>query len=158
MSEQSTKTAARGSERGTIRAMTNEDPRIERGKALERALEERRPDMTQNRLLSEAGLSAPTWKKVITGAAAISSYEAIEEAIREWDENPDDRESWGRERGAGSPGKEAGAPGVPFTIEVKGVFGIESVTFSGPPTDAEAIQQAAIEFVRKARDVASPDQ
>lgn len=44
--------------------------------------------------------------------------------------------------------------GVPelVTIEMTGVFGIESVTFSGPPEDADTITQKAVEFVRQLRE------
>lgn len=44
--------------------------------------------------------------------------------------------------------------GVPdlVTIQMTGVFGIESVTFSGPTEDAEAIKQAAADFVRQMRE------
>lgn len=44
--------------------------------------------------------------------------------------------------------------GVPdlMTIQMTGVFGIESVTFSGPSEDADAIKQAAADFVRQVRE------
>ena len=53
------------------------------------------------------------------------------------------------------PGAKHYTPdGVPdlVTIEMTGVFGIESVTFSGPPEDADAIRAAAAQFVRDLRE------
>lgn len=44
-----------------------------------------------------------------------------------------------------------GAPDL-VTIQMTGVFGIESVTFSGPTDDADAIKQAAVDFVRQVRE------
>lgn len=38
------------------------------------------------------------------------------------------------------------------TIEMTGVFGIESVTFSGPVEDAEVVRQQAADFVRQIRE------
>jgi transcriptional regulator with XRE-family HTH domain len=43
-----------------------------------------------------------------------------------------------------------------MTIQMTGVFGIESVTFSGPTGDAESIKQAAADFVRQVRE-GTPD-
>lgn len=37
-------------------------------------------------------------------------------------------------------------------IELKGVFGVESVTFSGPTEDVDAVKQAAVDFVRQLRE------
>lgn len=53
------------------------------------------------------------------------------------------------------PGVDVFKPnGVPdlVTISMVGVFGIESVTFSGPTADAEVIKQAAADFVRQVRE------
>lgn len=42
----------------------------------------------------------------------------------------------------------------PFTIEMAGVFGVQSVTFSGPAEDMDAVRKAAVEFLREARESA----
>lgn len=42
-------------------------------------------------------------------------------------------------------------------IEMRGVFGVEAVTFSGPPEDVEAVRQAAVDFVRQVREGADRD-
>jgi hypothetical protein len=38
------------------------------------------------------------------------------------------------------------------TIAMHGVFGVESVTFSGPAEDVDAVRQAAVDFVRQVRE------
>jgi hypothetical protein len=125
-----------------------DDPRVARGKALADALEERKKTgLTMRKLTRFASLTDPTWYAAIKGEASEDSYDAFEQAIQEWDANPTDRvEERRRARSASS------TKAIPFTIEMKGVFGVESVTFSGPPDDTEAVQQAAVEFVRKIRE------
>jgi transcriptional regulator with XRE-family HTH domain len=46
------------------------------------------------------------------------------------------------------------APEGVVTIAMEGVFGIESVTFSGPPEQADEVRRLAIEFMRDVRDKA----
>lgn len=44
-----------------------------------------------------------------------------------------------------------------FTISMRGVFGVESVTFSGPPEDVDAVRHAAADFVKQVREGLTDD-
>lgn len=44
-----------------------------------------------------------------------------------------------------------------ITIAMQGVFGVESVTFSGPPEDADVVRQAAVDFVKQVREGLTDD-
>lgn len=95
-------------------------------------------------LAKASGKSRNTIDKALAGSPTMRPA-TYEDLFRVLDKLEADRQ----------PGVERYEPeGVPdlVTIQMTGVFGIESVTFSGPTDDAEAIKQAAVDFVRQVRE------
>lgn len=66
------------------------DERLVRGQALARAVAER-PDLSAAKLARLAGLTRPTYYAALAGEAKPETYEAFENALAEWDDNPGDR-------------------------------------------------------------------
>lgn len=120
-----------------------------RGQQLQRRMEALGMNKTQ--LHQASGLSPKTISRALsdwpqTRPATFTNLERVIDEIE----------------GSREPGEDEYVPGsevaTPFTIEMHGVFGVESVTFSGAPTDMEKIRQAAAEFVREARSGGTQDQ
>lgn len=72
-------------------AMTD---REKRGAAIKAAVKDRRSQgLRAAWLIRYTGISRTTYDNAIRGAASESTYEALEAALSEWDENPDDRQA-----------------------------------------------------------------
>lgn len=113
-------------------AMSNRETR---GLAIKEAVEQRRPEgLTYARLARDAGMSEQTVFAAIRGKTAEATYEAFEAAIREWDENPDDRP----ERLSALPSTSEGM----IEVELDGVFGVARVFIRGPAGDPEHLAES----------------
>lgn len=100
--------------------------------------------LTKSALAKASGASRNTIDKALAGDPKMrpATYDNL---FRVLDALEDDRR----------PGVERYEPeGTPdlFTIQMAGVFGVESVTFSGTAADADIIKQAAADFVRQVRE------
>jgi hypothetical protein len=70
------------------------DDRGERGLALQAAVKDRRAQgLRAAWLIKYTGISRTTYDNAIRGVASTSTYEALEGALADWDENPDDRQA-----------------------------------------------------------------
>lgn len=123
----------------TMTAVDNETvkSRAERGRDLQEAVEARRPDgLTAARLARDAGFVEQTYYAAVRGEAADRTYDALEAALAEWDEHPEDRKR--------HPESIVLKPDLSAVVEIEmvGVRGVDRVFVRGPVGDVEAIRVA----------------
>lgn len=115
-----------------------------RGRALAEALAQR-PELSKATLARKADVSRQTIYEVLEGKAAEKTVRAVELALAEWDENPDDRDS--------HPESVVLRPdaGAVVEVEMQGVVGVGRVFVRAPVGDKAALTQAVQAVMDAAR-------
>lgn len=109
-----------------------DDVRVRRGIALREAVASR-PGLTIKTLCALARVSEPTYRAAVRGEASSASYDALENGVRLWDENPEPPDT------------------RVITVELSGVVGVESIKIRGYSEAVDELAetvQAILESVR----------
>lgn len=119
--------------------------KLERGRRIDEAVKARKKEkLTAAYLARSAKISIGSYYNVIKGIGGEEMFEALEEALEEWDNHPEDRFA---------------APSILQTatttvdgiieIEMFGVYGVDRVVARGPVTDPEALVSTVEGILRR---------
>lgn len=137
-------TAVATDKMGGMSAPDRHEVRKARGAALEAWVEE--IDLPIARLARHADIDRATIYAAFRGEASERSYDKLEAAREYITAHPHDEPEAPTEY---IPATEA--PGI-VTIRMDGVFGAQSISFSGPADNIDEIKRLSLEFLREARE------